>query len=277
MVDAVRPSPNYGKRRGSHAGVRPSLVVLHYTGMPAGRGLSAAERAIRWLTDPRSEVSSHYVVDEDGGIVQLVPEGQRAWHAGLGAWRGEPDINSASIGIEIVNPGHFWNMSAAPDLKSGEAVEVHPGYQPFPDVQIAAVARLVADIVARNGMAPESVLAHSDIAPARKSDPGEKFPWARLADQGLGLWIEPAPIEGDAGLQPGTEGQPISALQSMLALFGFDLAVTGVYDAATEAVVTAFQRHWRPEKVDGRADRSTTATLVRLLRAAEDARRRLAS
>lgn len=276
-VDAVRPSPNHGKRRNSHANSKPSLVLLHYTGMPAGRGLTAAERATRWLTDPRSEVSSHYVVAEDGAICQLVPEAARAWHAGRGAWKSERDVNSASVGIEIVNPGHFWDMSTAPDLPPGEAAEMHPGYQPFPDAQIEAVIRLLADIVARNGMAPAAILAHSDIAPERKSDPGEMFPWARLAAAGLGLWVEPAPIEGDDGFAPGAEGQPISALQSMLALFGYDLPVTGVYDGATAAVITAFQRHWRPEKVDGRADRSTVLTLHRLIRAADEDRRRLAS
>jgi N-acetylmuramoyl-L-alanine amidase len=264
LVADFRPSPNHGARRGRYGeATSPDHLILHYTGMPAGRGMSAAERAIRWLTSEAAQVSCHYVVDEDGRITQLVAESERAWHAGVASWAGETDLNSASIGIEIVNPGHVWDMSGAAFGTADR--EVHPGYREFPKTQIAAVIALGRDIVARNRMPSQNVLAHSDIAPTRKSDPGEKFPWAQLAEAGLGVWVEPAPLGEGPALQAGDEGQPIRALQTMLALVGFGLALTGVYDASTVAVVTAFQRHWRPARVDGIADRSTLATLNALL------------
>jgi N-acetylmuramoyl-L-alanine amidase len=266
LVTDLQPSPNHGERRGRFgAGNRPEIIVLHYTGMPAGRGLAASERAIRWLTTPASEVSCHYVIDEDGRVYQLVAEDRRAWHAGLGAWRGDKDINSASIGIEIVNPGHPWDMSAAAFSDAG-SVEIHPGYSDFPDAQIDAVIALTADIVARNHMPATNVLAHSDIAPARKRDPGERFPWHRLAAAGLGAWVEAAAIIDGPVLKAGDEGQPVRAIQSMLALLGYEIALTGVFDPATVSVISAFQRHWRPEKIDGVADRSTIVTLNALLK-----------
>lgn len=271
LVSEFRASPNHGERRGAYGlGQRPDMVLLHYTGMPAGKGLSSAERAIRWLTSEESQVSCHYVVDEDGSIIQLVPEARRAWHAGLGAWKGDRDINSASIGIEIVNPGHFWDMSGAAFADTSGSGEVHPGYRAFPDVQIDSVIALTRDIVARNRMPSSRILAHSDIAPMRKSDPGEKFPWARLAGAGLGLWVDPAPLSDGTKLKSGDEGQPVRAIQSMLAILGYEIALSGVFDAATVAVVTAFQRHWRQERVDGIADRSTIMTLNALLQAQQD-------
>lgn len=263
-VCCVRPSPNHGERRGAFASTKsPDCVVLHYTGMPGNSRLTGAERAIRWLTTEVSQVSCHYVVDEDGSVTQLVPEARRAWHAGAGSWNGNTDINSASIGIEIVNPGHFWEMSGA--AFGSEQTEVHPGYCDFPNAQIAVVIDLVADIVARNRMPPHNILAHSDLAPERKSDPGERFPWDRLAQAGLGLWVPPVEISEPARLHPGDEGQPVRAAQSMLAMLGFAINLTGVYDQRTVAVVTAFQRHWRPAQVDGLMDRSTLATLNALL------------
>lgn len=269
LVTHVRPSPNHGERRGVYAGAkRPEIVLLHYTGMPDGRGLTGAERAIRWLTTDESQVSCHYVVDVDGTITQLVGEGRRAWHAGLGSWRGNTDINSASIGIEIVNPGHVWDMSGA--AFGADQAEVHPGYQDFPDAQIDAVIALVKDIVGRNKMPATGILAHSDIAPGRKSDPGERFPWARLAAEGLGLWGQPAEIVEGPALRAGDEGQPVRAAQSMFAMLGFGLEISGVFDPATTAVVTAFQRHWRPARVDGVLDRSTLMTLNALLKQAAD-------
>jgi N-acetylmuramoyl-L-alanine amidase len=266
VVSDIRPSPNHGERRGAYGlGKKPDVLLLHYTGMPAGRGMNACERAVRWLTTEESQVSCHYVVDEDGRVLQLVAEDRRAWHAGVGAWKGETDINSASIGIEIVNPGHFWDMSAAAFSDRSGTPEVHPGYAEFPDGQIEAVIALARDIVARNRIPAENVIAHSDIAPSRKSDPGEKFPWNRLATAGLGLWVEPAgPSEGPS-LKSGDEGQPVRAIQSMLALLGYQIALTGVFDTGTIAIVTAFQRHWRPSRVDGVADRSTIMTLHALV------------
>lgn len=237
---SVSPSPNFGDRRD---GCEPDMILLHYTGMPT------AEGALDWLMRPESEVSCHYFVFEDGRIVQLVPESARAWHAGKSFWKGDTDINSASIGIEIANPGH-------------------PGGLPdFPAAQIDAVVALCRDIAARRAIAGERVLAHSDVAPIRKIDPGEKFPWGTLAAAGIGHWVEPGAIRGGRFFQEGDGGPPVEALQAMLALYGYDVPVSGEYCVRTRGVVEAFQRHFRPERVDGIADVSTIETLHRLLRA----------
>ncbi|PTM92066.1 N-acetylmuramoyl-L-alanine amidase [Mycoplana dimorpha] len=236
---AVVPSPNHGERRD---GRRPDAIILHYTGMESTDG------ALAWLCAEESEVSSHYFVYEDGRIAQLVPESRRAWHAGKSNWKGETDINSCSIGIEIANPGH-------------------PGGLPdFPEAQIAAVVELCRNCGERWRIAPERVLAHSDVAPIRKVDPGEKFPWERLHAAGIGHWVEPAPIAGGRFFQRGDEGAPVEALQAMLALYGYATEITGIFDVATEGAVAAFQRHFRPARVDGIADSSTIDTLHRLLK-----------
>lgn len=235
----VRPSPNCGERRN---GRKPDMLILHYTGM------ATAQAALDWLCAEESQVSSHYFVDEAGLITQMVPEAARAWHAGESNWKGETDNNSASIGIEIAHVGHLED--ATPD---------------FPDVQIEAVIALCKDIVERNGIAAERVLAHSDIAPMRKQDPGEMFPWNRLYREGIGHWVEPLPVGGGRFFQEGDSGQPVEALQTMLALYGYGLEVDGVYSAQTAAVVRAFQRHFRPARVDGIADASTIGTLHKLL------------
>ena len=251
FADRLFPSPNHGERRGGRGGEArdPNCIILHYTGM------ADAASALLWLCNPLSDVSCHYFVFEDGRVFQLVPENRRAWHAGRSTWKGETDMNSASIGIEIVNPGH--------DLtSSGPYPPVGP---PFPEAQIAAVIRLVADIKARWNMADAGILAHSDIAPGRKIDPGETFPWASLAQAGIGLWVGPvSPPPGAPVYRPDDEGMPVRALQSMFAAFGYGLEISGVYDAATEAVVAAFQRHWRQGRVDGIADGETLATLAAL-------------
>jgi N-acetylmuramoyl-L-alanine amidase len=238
LVARFVASPNYGER-GDYS--RPNCLILHYTGMPTG------EAALKALTDPACEVSAHYLIWEDGSIDQLVAESDRAWHAGRGSWKGETDLNSASIGIEIVNPGH------------------EGGSPPFPDSQIEATIALTRDICTRWVIAPERVLAHSDIAPARKRDPGEAFPWAALWRSRVGHWIEPAPLTGPRLFAPEEEGPPVRALQAMLALYGYGVEITGVYDRQTRQVVTAFQRHFRPERVDGEADASTVATLKTLI------------
>jgi len=237
----VRPSPNFGERRGF---ARPDMLVLHYTGMVSGQ---AAED---WLCDPRSEVSCHYVVHEDGRVVQLVPETSRAWHAGKSSWHGETDINSHSVGIEIVNPGHSF------------------GYPPFPRRQITAVIALCRDIIARNAIPAARVLGHSDVAPGRKVDPGEKFPWGRLSRAGIGLWRPPSRRVTGPTLQRGDHGAPVAALQASLVHFGYGLEVTGTYDERTRTVVSAFQLHFRPDRADGVADPATRATLRKLSTAA---------
>lgn len=240
----IRVSPNFGVRRDDR---RPSLVILHYTGMASG------EAAEAWLCNTESQVSCHYIVHEDGRIVQMVREADRAWHAGKGSWRGDADINSSSIGIEIQNPGHG------------------PSYADFPDKQIEAVIDLCRSIATRHAIRPQCFLAHSDVAPRRKVDPGEKFPWARLHVAGVGHHVAPHDIGDDAGLLVGAEGPEVEKLQSMLALYGYGIEITGVFDEWTGAVVEAFQRHFRPRRVDGIADRSTSRTLDDLLRSLSDA------
>ena len=234
----VRVSPNFGPRR---EGVKPDCLILHYTGMETGQ---AAES---WLCASESEVSAHYLVHEDGRIVQMVREGDRAWHAGKGSWKGRCDVNSFSIGVEIVNAGPLG------------------GFPEFPDIQIEAVAALCRDICARRAIAPERVLAHSDVAPERKIDPGERFPWALLFELGVGHHVAPAPVQGGRFLAAGDSGEPVEALQSMLSLYGYEVGIDGVFDHGTRLAVEAFQRHFRPARVDGVADRSTIETLHRLL------------
>ena len=236
MIEA--PSPNFDARTAP-----PDMVVLHYTGMVDGPS------ALARLCDPVAKVSSHYLVEEDGRVFRLVPEERRAWHAGVSSWRGEREVNGASIGVEIVNPGH------------------EHGYRPFPEAQVQAVIALLADIRGRWDIPDRNLVAHSDVAPARKSDPGELFPWRRLAEAGHGLWAEPEPAPGPA-LAPGDSGLGVFALQAALTRLGYDLPPSGAFDPATTAVVTAFQRHWRGERVDGVADGETRARLMGVLRAA---------
>jgi len=240
----VRVSPNFGPRRETF---RPDMIVLHYTGMATGAGAEA------WLCDPASEVSSHYLVHEDGRIVQMVRESDRAWHAGKGSWFGRTDINSCSVGIEIVNPGHSL------------------GYKAFPKRQTDAVIGLCVGIAGRHSIAPQRVLAHSDVAPGRKVDPGEKFPWKALFAAGVGHLVPAAPIRHGAALKTGDMGADVDALQSMLALYGYGVEISGIFDRQTEIVVAAFQRHFRRRLVDGVADSSTMRTLQRLLAAVKSA------
>jgi N-acetylmuramoyl-L-alanine amidase len=239
VVAEVDPSPNHGERKD---GRRPDMIVLHYTGM------RHADSALELLKAPGSDVSAHYFVFEDGRIIQMVQESRRAWHAGKSFWAGETDINSCSIGIEIANPGHDH------------------GYPPFPKRQIAAVTTLCRSIQTRHTIAPTRVLAHSDVAPSRKQDPGEKFPWRTLYDSGVGHWVKPAPIM-DFGqtLRPGDRSNAVATLQKLLSEYGYGIGVNSEYDAATREVVAAFQRHFRPERIDGVFDASTRSTLQELL------------
>jgi N-acetylmuramoyl-L-alanine amidase len=201
-------------------GVAIDMLVLHYTGM------ASAEAALARLCEPGSEVSAHYMIDEAGQVFGLVDEADRAWHAGLSAWRGETAINSRSIGVELVNPGHEF------------------GYRPFPEAQMAALIELARGIVSRWPIPPRNVVGHSDVAPRRKQDPGELFDWRRLAGEGIGLWPEPAAASGDAA--------------AMLAAYGYETE-----DIA--ASLLAFQRHFRPHRCDGVADAETLSLLGGLL------------
>jgi N-acetylmuramoyl-L-alanine amidase len=210
--------------------------------------MAGAQEALDRLCSPEAKVSSHYFVFEDGRIVQMVQENRRAWHAGISSWGGLSDINSSSIGVEIVNPGHDYD------------------YPEFPKRQIAAVIALCRGIIARRGIARERVLGHSDVAPSRKRDPGEKFPWPLLAESGVGEWVQPSQI-ADKGprFAFGDESDDVRGLQMALADFGYGCPVTGQFDETTRDVVTAFQRHFRTELIDGVADGSTLRTLHKLL------------
>ncbi len=228
------PSPNFNER------LHPlDMLVLHYTGMKDGPS------ALARMRDPESQVSAHYMVEEDGTVFALVSEDKRAWQAGRSWWRGDEDLNSRSIGIEIVNGGHDF------------------GLPPFPDVQIEAVITLCQGILSRRPIPQNRVVAHSDIAPERKEDPGERFPWKRLAEAGVGLW--PAPSRPEPwmmhGASPGDAGVTVERLQQDLAAIGYKISITGSFDEATAAVVRAFQRRWRPMRVNGEGD-AETVTLV---------------
>ena len=236
------PSPNFDARTAP-----PDMIVLHYTGMKSG------EAALARLRDPAAKVSAHYLVEEDGRVFALVPEARRAWHAGVSSWRGATDINGRSIGVEIVNPGHEF------------------GYRDFPNAQIAAVIALLTDIRTRWTIPDALILGHSDVAPARKQDPGERFPWKRLSEAGHGLWAEPAPAPG-LPLGLGDEGLGVHVLQKALARLGYALLATGTFDEETRVVVTAFQRHWAQHRVDGLADGETRARLMAVLRMTSEKR-----
>jgi N-acetylmuramoyl-L-alanine amidase len=235
----VRPSPNHSERKN---GVAPDMILLHYTGMRDN------EAAVRQLCNPHAEVSAHYVVQQDGYIIQLVAESRRAWHAGVSLWAGETDINSCSIGIEIANPGHDH------------------GYPDFPKRQVAAVTALCRSIMTRHQVPPDRVLAHSDVAPTRKQDPGEKFPWKVLADSRIGLWVKPAPMTQAGPIFVLGESNPtIEEMQRLLAKYGYGVSATGYLDGTTRDAVAAFQRHFRPARIDGVIDASTIETLKALL------------
>ena len=238
IASDVIPSANFGER---NKGRLPDMILLHYTGMPD------AEGAITKLCTTGSEVSAHYIVLEDGRIVQCVPEAKRAWHAGISSWAGDEDINSCSIGIEIINRGHDG------------------GYPEFPSRQIAAVIALCRGIILRRNIPSHRVLGHSDVAPARKKDPGEKFPWHSLANSGVGHWVQPVPITRGETLKLGSIGDGVRDMQKALSKYGYGVPVTGRFDGITMEVVTAFQRHFRPERIDGIADHSTLLTLHALL------------
>jgi N-acetylmuramoyl-L-alanine amidase len=223
MTLRERLSPNHGPRP---AGKRVDMLLLHYTGMPS------VAASLDRLCDPEAQVSAHYLVEEDGAVWRLVEEGRRAWHAGQGFWAGETDINGVSIGIELANPGHEW------------------GYLPFPEAQVAALETLAHDILARHAIPSHRVLGHSDVAPQRKQDPGELFPWERLARGGIGLWPRFRDLQIELG-------EP----RVLLARIGYDTA------GELGSAVTAFQRHWRPDRCDGELDGETMQRIAAVARA----------
>ncbi len=221
------PSLNFDDRPPD---VPVDMLVLHYTGM------ESADAALARLTDAASRLSAHYVIDEDGAVFRLVGEGHRAWHAGEAWWRGSADVNARSIGVELVNPGHEF------------------GYRPFPEVQMAALEELVRGVLARHPIPARNVVGHSDVAPRRKMDPGELFDWRRLARAGMGLWPHrPGRFDGAAGA-----GAESGTLAAMLAQFGYETV-------DPRSTIVAFQRHFRPARIDGRIDGETSAGLSALL------------
>ena len=225
MLIRDAPSPNHDERP---PGEPIDTLVLHSPGM------RTAEEALGRLRDPASRVSAHYVVEEDGLVWRLVPEGRRAWHAGVSHWRGRDSLNGRSIGVEVVNPGHEW------------------GYRPFPALQMAAVCDLCLEILARHPIAARDVVAHSDISPDRKQDPGELFDWEGLAANGVGLWPRPAATGCAVARTPDAE----AAVTAFLAAIGYRT------DLPSPVLLTAFQRRWRPERVDGVADAGTSRRLA---------------
>ncbi len=259
-----RKSPNFNARRGAD---KPSMIILHYTGM------ETAKAALEKMCDPESEVSAHYMIDEDGSILQLVEDEHRAWHAGVAHWAGETDINSHSIGIEIVNPGHEFGYPGSESDHLGNEFSysgngiVNPGhefsYQPFPERQIEQVSALCKIKIEEWGISPACILGHSDVAPGRKADPGELFPWQRLAEEGIGIWPQPQEMDYQAAADLVTNHD---ALHDLLAGVGYAPL------AEFEEVLTAFHRRYYPEKFKDGADPArpcteSTARLLALVRA----------
>ena len=233
MIIHQRPSPNFDQRK-----TDVSYLVLHYTGMESGA--AALER----LCDKDAKVSAHYLVDEDGTLYQLVDENKRAWHAGVAEWAGQTDINSASIGVEIVNGGH--NVT----LQDGSL-------PPYTDMQINALIVLSKEIMLRQNIMPQNVLGHSDVAPARKIDPGEHFPWKGLAAAGIGLWPQKKDIDKRVLFDIDSRDRGIAIAQSGLAHIGYGARITGMMDETTVYIIQALQRRYRPEKIDGVIDMET--------------------
>jgi len=234
-----RPSPNHDERP---AAMVVRVLVLHYTGM------QTAVAALSRLCDPAAKVSAHYTVDENGVIYAHVPEDRRAWHAGVSAWRGVEDVNSRSIGIEIVNPGHEF------------------GYRPFPAVQMTAVETLCRSILRRHpDIQPADIVGHSDIACPRKQDPGELFEWSRLAAAGIGLW--PWPEHRQPDVRPGSPSLALDLdleiLTEGLQRYGYAVDTWGL-----SACITAFHRHFRPDRLGHTADHVSLELLADLLQAA---------
>jgi N-acetylmuramoyl-L-alanine amidase len=238
LVDDIQESPNFEQRLN---GASVDLIILHYTGMVSGPA------AVDWLCNPASKVSCHYLVDVDGSIVQMVDESQRAWHAGVSSWFGKSDINSSSIGIEIQNPGHG------------------AGSPPFPAVQMKRVLALCLDIMQRNNLSPHQVVAHSDVAPGRKADPGEAFDWEYLAENGVGQVVAASQIRNHVINDSVGSKDQVRDVQNSLQLLGYGIGLTGESDQKTRDVVQAFQRRYRRNQVDGVVDQVTLDMAKRLL------------
>ncbi|NVJ97841.1 MAG: N-acetylmuramoyl-L-alanine amidase [Alphaproteobacteria bacterium] len=228
------PSPNWDERP---EGCTIDAVIIHYTGMESG------EAALDRLCDPDAKVSAHYLIEEDGRLFQMVPEDKRAWHAGVSHWAGRDNLNHTSIGIELVNPGHEF------------------GYRDFSKAQIDTLLAMLKGIASRHSILPSRYLGHSDIAPDRKTDPGERFPWERLAREGFGVWSGVDGRDASPIAQKGDKGPIINKLNKQLGIVGYHVSDTDCFDCSTEYVIRAFQAHWRPETVSGIFDAGTAARL----------------
>ncbi len=234
------PSPNFGRRSPGPI----NILVVHYTAM------ASAEAALERLSDPASEVSSHYLIAKTGEIYQLVDEADRAWHAGVAKWGRYTDVNSRSIGIELDNIG----------------IDDQGAFVAFPDVQLLALRDLMTDILGRHAIPARHIVGHSDIAPTRKQDPGNRFPWHSFAEAGIGAWPISVTMSEAAVVKRGDSGSFVRQFQQKLRRYGYGLQVDGQFGSETEAVVTAFQRHFRGQRVDGIGDGETQDILAALLR-----------
>ena len=236
-----RSSPNFDTRTQA-----PQLILLHYTDM------ADAEAALDRLCDPAAKVSAHYFIRRDGSCTQLVADDKRAWHAGVSFWRGERDVNSVSLGIELDHDGHAADGSMAG----------------FPAAQMQALIALLERLTARHGLDRRNVWGHSDVAPGRKIDPGEAFDWQALAAAGFGVWPTDVATEDVPALAAGSTGKAVAPLQKALAGIGYEVEADGVYGPQTETAVTAFQRHFRAARIDGLADAETQTLIYAVCRAA---------
>ncbi len=234
------PSPNFGRRSAGPI----NMLVVHYTAM------ASAEAALARLSDPAAEVSSHYLIAQTGEIYQLVDEADRAWHAGVAQWGRYTDVNSRSIGIELDNMG----------------IDDHGAFIPYPDIQMQALGDLMRDILARHTIPARNIVGHSDVAPLRKQDPGDEFPWHHFAEAGIGAWPNAVDAVPTADVVSGDRGPLVRRFQQSLRRYGYGLQVDGQFGPETRAVVIAFQRHFRATKVDGVGDGETQAILKALLR-----------
>jgi len=224
-------SQNYNQRKNSVV----DMLVLHYTAMD-----SSCENVCVWLCSELSQVSSHYVIDKDGTIFSLVDEKYRAWHAGISFWDGNSDINSRSIGIEIHNSG------------DGD---------PFPKIQINSLCKLINSLIDKYNIPKYHILGHSDVAPERKKDPGNLFPWINLYEQGIGVWSNKKIKNNKSIINIGDKSEIVKKIQNHLKIIGYNIVVNSVYDNQTKIIIEAFQRHWRPNKVDGILDLETNILL----------------
>ncbi len=234
-------SPNFDDRP---KGTNINMLVMHYTGMQTG------EAAQKHMCDPIAKVSAHYMINEDGSIINLVPEAKRAWHAGISCWRGISSLNDTSVGIEIVNPGHEF------------------GYRPFPKAQMEAVLGLSKEIIERHSIEARNVIGHSDIAPNRKQDPGEFFDWKMLASEGVGLWpnVKKMWKSSDMIIRPGEESVSTASVQKMLSDYGYHIRVDGFYGPKTEDIIRAFKRHFVPEQLNAFWDKLADERIKALLK-----------